>query len=49
MFQLLEDVSKTSPDIDAIMISYGSVYKRSCKPVMKGSSIETVASSRKRI
>ena len=49
VFQLLEDVSKTSPDIDAIMISYGSVYKRSCKPVMKGSSIETVASSRKRI
>ena len=35
VFELFEDVSKTSPSIDAMMISYGCVYKRSSKPVMK--------------
>ena len=28
VFELFEDVSKPSPSIDAIMISYGCVYKR---------------------
>ena len=38
VFEPFEDVSKPSPSIDAMMISYGCVYKRSSKPVMKGSS-----------
>ncbi len=33
--------------IDAMMISYGCVYKRSSKPVMKGSRIETIEAARK--
>ncbi len=28
------------------MISYGFVYKRSSKPVMKGSKVETIAKAR---
>ena len=32
--------------IDAMMISYGCVYKRSSKPVMKGSRVETLESAR---
>ena len=38
--------SKPSLSIDAMMISYGCVYKRSSKPVMKGSRVETVESAR---
>ena len=37
VFEPFEDVSKPSHSIDAMMISYGCVYKRSSKPVMKGS------------
>ena len=33
VFEPFEDVSKPSPNIDAMMISYGCVYKRSSKPV----------------
>ena len=33
--------------LDAMMISYGCVYKRSSKPVMKGSRVETVEAARK--
>ena len=29
VFEAFEDVSKPSPSIDAMMISYGCVYKRS--------------------
>ena len=47
VFEPFEDVSKTSPSIDAMMISYGLVYKRSSKPVMKGSRVETVDAARK--
>ena len=43
----LEDVSKSSPSIDAMMISYGCVYKRSSKPVIKGSRVETIEAARK--
>ncbi len=32
VFEPFEDVSKPSPSIDAMMISYGCVYKRSSKP-----------------
>ena len=46
VFEPFEDVSKPSPNIDAMMISYGCVYKRSSKPVMKGSRVETVESAR---
>ena len=42
VFELFEDVSKPSPTIDAMMISYGCVYKRSIKLVIKGSRVETI-------
>ena len=47
VFEFFEDVSKPAPRIDAIMISYGCVYKRSSKPVMKGSRVETIEAARK--
>ena len=42
-----EENSKPSQSIDAMMISYGCVYKRSTKPVMKGSRVETIEAARK--
>ena len=45
VFEPFEDISK--PSIDAMMISYGCVYKRSSKPVMKGSRVETIEAARK--
>ena len=47
VFEPFEDVSTPSPSINAMMISYGCVYKRSSKPVMKGSRVETIESARK--
>ena len=47
VFEHFEDVSKPTPSIDAIMISYGCVYKKSSKPVMKGSRVETIEAARK--
>ena len=47
VFEPFEDVSKPSTSIDAMMISYGCVYKRSSKPVMKGSRVETIEHARK--
>ena len=47
VFKPFEDISKPSPSIDAMMISYGCVYKRSSKPVMKGSRVITVEAARK--
>ena len=47
VFESFEGVSKPSPSIDAMMISYGCVYKRSSKPVMKGSRVETIEAARK--
>ena len=47
VFEPFEDVSKPSPSIDAIMISYGCVYKKSSKPFMKGSRVETIEAARK--
>ena len=47
VFETFEDVSKSSLIINAIMISYGCVYKRSSKPVMKGSRVETIENARK--
>ena len=47
VFETFEDASRPSSSIDAMMISYGCVYKRSCKPVMKGSRVETIEAARK--
>ena len=47
VFEPFEDISKPSPNIDAIMISYGCVYKKSNKPVIKGSRVETIENARK--
>ena len=46
VFEPFEDVSKPSPTINAMMVSYGCVYKRSSKPVMKGSRVETIEAAR---
>ena len=47
VFETFEDISRPSPSIDAMMISYGCVYKRASKPVMKGSRVETIEAARK--
>ena len=47
VFEPFEDVSKPSNSLDAIMISYGCVYKSISKPVMKGSRVETIEEARK--
>ena len=47
IFKPFEDLSKSSPSINAIEISYGCVYKRSSKPVIKGSRVESIEDARK--
>ena len=47
VFKPFDDVSKSSPSIDAMEITYGCVYKRSSKPVMKGSRVESIEDARK--
>ena len=47
VFETFEDVSKPSSSLDLMMISYGCVYKRSNKPVMKGGRVETIENARK--
>ena len=47
VFKPFEDVSKPSQRIDAMEISYGCVYKRATKPVMKGSRVESIEDARK--
>ena len=47
VFEPFEDSSKTPSTIDAILISYGCVLKRSSKPVMKGSRVESIEEARK--
>ena len=47
VFEQFEDVSKPSLSINAMMISYGCVYKTNSKPVMKGSRVETIENARK--
>ena len=47
VFELFEDESKPSPSIDAMIISYGCVYKRIIKPVIKGSRVETIEAASK--
>ena len=46
VFEPFEDITKPSKSIDAMMISYGCLYKRSNKPVMKGSRVETIDGAR---
>ncbi len=43
-FEYLNSISFHPP---AMIISYGCVYKRSSKPVMKGSRVETIEAARK--
>ena len=47
VFKPFEDISKPSASINAIEISYGCLYKRSSKPVMKGSRVESIEDARK--
>ena len=47
VFEPFEDKTKPSPSLDAMMISYWCVYKRSSKPVMKGSRVESIEDARK--
>jgi len=47
VFEPFEDVSNPSPSIDAMMISYGCVYKRIGKLVMKGRRVEIIEAGRK--
>ena len=46
VFETFEDSSKDSSMINAILISYGCVFKRSSKPVMKGSRVESIEEGR---
>ena len=46
VFEPFEDSSKNSCMINAILISYGCVFKRSSKPVMKGSRVESIEEAR---
>ena len=47
IFKPFEDISRPSSNINAIEISYGCVYKRSSKPVIKGSRVESIEDARK--
>ena len=47
VFEPFDDSSKNPSIINAILISYGSVLKRSSKPVMKGSRVESIEEARK--
>ena len=47
VFEPFDDITKPSPSLDVMMISYGCVYKRSSKPVMKGSRVESIEDARK--
>ena len=46
VFEPFEDSSKISSLINTILISYGCVFKRSSKPVMKGSRVESIEEAR---
>ena len=47
VFEAFGDSSKNNSMINAILISYGCVFKRSSKPVMKGSRVESIEEARK--
>ena len=46
VFEPSKDSSKNSYMVNAILISYGCVFKRSSKPVMKGSRVESIEEAR---
>ena len=46
VFKPFEDSSKNSYMVNAILISYGCVFKRSSNPVMKGSRVESIEEAR---
>ena len=46
LFELFVDSSKNSSMINAILNSYGCVFKRSSKPVMKSSRVESIEEER---
>ena len=45
-FEPFDDSSNNSSMINVILISYGCVFKRSSKPVMKGSRVESIEEAR---
>ena len=47
VFEQFDDITKPTHTIDAMMISFGCVYKRNSKPVIKGSRVETIEDARK--
>ena len=48
VFKPFDDSCSKKPSIiNAILISYGCIYKRSIKPVMKGSRVESIEEARK--
>ena len=47
VFEPFDDSSKNPSIINAILISYGCVLKRSNKPVIKGSRVESIEEARK--
>ena len=46
VFEPFDDSSKNSSMINVILISYVCVFKRSSKPVMKGSRVESIEEAR---
>ena len=46
VFEPFEDSSRNSCITNAILISYGCVFKSSSKPVMKGSRVESIEEAR---
>jgi len=46
VFETFEDSSKNSSMVNTILISYGCVFKRSSKPVIKGSRVESIEKAR---
>ena len=46
VFEPFDDSSKNPSMINTILISYGCVFKRSSKPIMKGSRVESIEKAR---
>ena len=47
VFEPFDDSSENPTMINAILISYGCLLKRSSKPVVKGSRVESIEKARK--
>ena len=46
VFEPFDDSSKNPSRINAILISYGCVFKRSSRPVMRGTMVESIEEAR---